>query len=72
MRRGEVNWGEREATGRELFWLVERGLRLGVGEGYRKKHPSPKAAGEKVEKVETASGTELKREKGERRGLKLH
>ena len=33
------------------------------------KHPSPKAAGEKVE---AASGTELKREKGERRRFKFH
>ena len=41
----------------------------GEGERIREKHPSPKAAGEKVE---TAAGIELKREKGERRRFKFH
>ena len=50
---------------------VERGQKLGVGGSIREKHPSPKAAGESG-KLETATGTKLKREKGERRGFKFH
>ena len=54
--------------GRELCLLVERGWRLWVGgEEYGKSTP-PKAA---RQKVGTAAGTELKREK-ERRGFKFH
>ena len=70
MQRGEL--GERKAAeGREPLLHVERGRRWGGGGGENmgKAPPPPKAAGEKVE---AASGTELKREKGERRGFKFH
>ena len=47
VQRGEL--GDREATeGREVLFLAERGQRRGRGEIWEK-HPSPKAAGEKVE-----------------------
>ena len=65
MQRGEL--GERETTeGRELFLLAERGQRLGL-EGVREKQPSPKAAGEKVEKWKQPQGLNKKgrKEKGE-------
>ena len=42
--RGEL--GEREAVGREVLLWAEDG---DEGEGIREKHPSPKAAGKKVE-----------------------
>ena len=59
MQRGEL--GEREAVeGREPFLCVKREWRWGENMG--KTPPNPNAAGEKW-KVETAAGTELKREK---------
>ena len=70
MQRAEH--GEREpAKGREPLLWAERGWRLRGGR-IRENHPSPKAAGEKGEKLETATGSKLKREKGERRGFKFH
>ena len=67
VRRGEL--GEREAAeGWELFCLWrEDGDR---GESM-KKHP-PKSRWRESGKVGTATGTELKGEKGERRGFKFH
>ena len=49
--RGEVNLGrEKPEAGREPLLQEEKGLRLGGGgRRIREKHPSPKAAGEKVE-----------------------
>ena len=58
--RGEL--GEREA--------VERRERMGGG--YRKSTPLPKSSWRDSGKVEKAAGTELKREKGERRAFKFH
>ena len=47
--------GEREATeGRELFLHVEE--RTETGGKIREKHPSPKAAGEKVENWKQPQG----------------
>ena len=70
MWRGELEESEAR-EGRELILLVERGQRQGESTG--------KTAGGKKEsswrekgKVETATGTELKREKRERRGFKFH
>ena len=46
---GEVDLGrEKPAVGRELPLQVERGQRLEQGR-IQERHPSPKAAGEKVE-----------------------
>ena len=60
-RRGEL--GEREAMeGREPPFHAERGQRGRI----REKH-FPKSRWTESGKVETATGTELKREKGERR-----
>ena len=61
-RRGELE--EREAAeGKELFLLVERGQRQGLGGAYGK--PPPRSSWRESGKVKTATGTELKREKGE-------
>ena len=68
-QRGKLR--EREAAeGRELILCAERGRRWGWG-GYRKSTP-PKSSWSESGKVETAAGTELKREKGERRGFNFH
>ena len=54
-RHGEVKLGrEKPAVGREPLLQAERGQRLGAVRGWgetmgKAKHPSPKAAGEKVE-----------------------
>ena len=46
---GDVNLGrEKPVVGREPPLQVQRGWRLGAGR-IQEKHPSPKAAGEKVE-----------------------
>ena len=63
MRRGEL--GEREARGRQ----GER-METGAGENTRKA-PLPKSSWRESGKLETAAGTKLKREKGERRGFKF-
>ena len=62
--------GEREAVeGRELIclWREDRGE-----ERVWEKNPHPESSWRESGKVETATGTELKREKGERRGFKFH
>ena len=48
---------------------AERGHRLGRGGAYGKSTPAQK---KESGKLEAAVGTKLKREKGERRGLKFH
>ena len=60
--------------GRELFLLVERGQRRGgwVGGEVQEKHPPKKNTWRESRKVETATETELKRDKGERRGFNFH
>ena len=57
--------------GREVLLWAEDG---DEGEGIREKHPSPKAAGEKVENWKQPQGLNQKgrKEKGERRGFKSH
>ena len=56
MWRGEVNLGrEKPAAGREQPLQAERGRRLGWGRIWEK-HPSPKAAGEKVENWKQPQG----------------
>ena len=68
VQRGEL--GEREAAeGRELLLQAERGRRW---RGNMGKAPLPKSSWRQSGKVETATGTELKREKGERRGFTFH
>ena len=65
-----VELGEREATeGREPLLHVERGRRWGESMG---KAPLPKSSWRESRKLETATRTKLKREKGERRGFKFH
>ena len=44
------------AMGRELLLQAESGQRLGGGGEYRKKHPFPKAVGEKVENWKQPQG----------------
>ena len=66
-QRGEL--GEREGMGREVLLQVERG-RTEWGE-YGKSTPPQKQL-ERKWKLETAAGTKLKRETGERRGVKFH
>ena len=59
------------AEGRELFLHLKRGQ----GRGGRVKNmgkATPQSSWRENGKVETAAGTELKREKGERRGFKFH
>ena len=68
--RGELE--ERKAREiRELFSCVEKRREGGTGGEIREKHP-PKSSWRESGKEETAAGTELKREKGERRGFKFH
>ena len=66
-QRGEL--GEREAVvDREVFlWREDRD----GGRVWEKHHPTQSSWRESG-KVETATGTELKREKRERRGFKFH
>ena len=57
--------GEKEAAeGRELFLLMERGQRR----GWVRESTPHKSSWRESGKVEIAAGTELEREKGERRG----
>ena len=68
MWRGEL--GEREAAeGREPLLHVERMETGGENTG---KAPLPKSRGRESGQLETATGTEVKREKGEGRGFKFH
>ena len=62
---------EKPAAGREPLLQVERGWRLGVGENTGKA-ALPKSSWRDSGKLETASGTKLKREKGERKGFQFH
>ena len=69
---GEVNWG------REKMWRARSHLSLkredvDGGWGWRiwEKHP-PQSSWKESGKVETAAGTEIKKEKGEKRGFKFH
>ena len=74
MQCGEMNLGrEKSVVDREPPLQVGKGQRLGGG-GIQEKHPSPKAAGEKVESWKQPQGLNLKgrKEKGERRGFKFH
>ena len=64
--------GEREAAeGRKVLLLAERGWRWGDSMG---KHAptTPESSWRESGKVETATGTELTMEKGEKRGFKFH
>ena len=69
MWRGEL--GEREAAeGREPLLRAEGGWKWG-GENTGK-GPLPISTWRESGKLETAAGTKLKREKGERRVFKFH
>ena len=67
---GEVNLGS-ERRGKEVILRAERRRRLGVGGEYGKSTPPQKQL-EESGKLDTAAGTKLKREKGERRGFNLN
>ena len=54
-----------------LLW-AERGQRLGEWGANSGKAPLPKSSWRESGKLETAAKTKLKREKGERKGLKFH
>ena len=69
-QRGEVNW-EREAGGWQGATFAG-GERTGGREENTGKAPLPKSSWRESGKLETAAGTKLKREKGERRGFKFH
>ena len=69
-RRGELR--EKEASGGQGAAFAGRErmeTRAGENTG---KTPLPKSSWRESGKLETGSGTELKREKGERRGFKFH
>ena len=68
--RGEFGGARRRR--REMLLRAERGQRLGVGVENTGKEPLPKSSWRENGKLEIAAGTKLKREKGERRGLKFH
>ena len=70
MGRGEVNLGSEKAReGRCFCEQREDGDWVGESTG---KAPLPKSSWRESGKLETATGTKLKREKGERRGFKFH
>ena len=62
---------EKQAAGRELLLQVERMETGGGGENTGKAR-LPKSSWRESGKLETAAGTKLKQEKGERRGFKFH
>ena len=70
MWRGQVKQGKEKPQMTGSYFFMQREDGDGVG-GVQEKHP-PKSSWEESGKVETATGTELKREKGERRGFKVH
>ena len=58
---------EKPAAGTKLLLQGERAQRLGAGEGKNtEKAPLPKSSWKESAKLETATGTKLKREKGQR------
>ena len=57
------------AGSRFCMWREDRDGVVGENTG---KAPLPKSSWRESGKLETATGTELKREKGERRGFKFH
>ena len=69
-RRGEL--GEREAGGRQGAAFAGREKETRWGMENTGKAPLPKSSWRESGKLETAAETKLKREKGERRGLKFH
>ena len=69
-RRGEL--GEREAGSRQGAAFAD-GERMETGAAENTgKAPLPKSSWRESGKLETATGTKLKREKGEKRGFKFH
>ena len=71
-RHGEVNLGNEKAQeGRCFCKQREDGDCGGWGRRIRKSTPPQKQL-EESGKLDTAAGTKLKREKGERRGFKIH
>ena len=72
MRRGEVNLGSQkpQKVGKHFCGGRKDGD-WGGGENMGKA-PLPKSSWRESEKLETAAGTKLKREKGERKGFKFH
>ena len=72
-RRGER--GEREAgSGQEAAFAGRERTETGRGRGAEntEKAPLPKSSWRESGKLETATGSKLKREKGERRRFKFH
>ena len=70
MWRGEL--GEREAgDGQGATFAGGERTETGAGENTGKA-PLPKSSWRESGKLETAAGTNLKREKGKRRGFKFH
>ena len=72
MQHGEVNLGREKlwrAGSRFCMWRED-----GDGGGGKNmgKAPFPKSSWRERGKLETAAGTELKREKGEKRGFRFH
>ena len=69
MWRGEL--GDREASGGQGATFAGR-ERTEMGGGDMGKASLPKSSWRQSGKLETAAGTKLKREEGERRGFKFH
>ena len=69
-QRGKL--GEREAGGRQgVAFAGRERTETGSGENMGKA-PLPKSSWRETEKLETATGAKLKREKGERRWFKFN
>ena len=68
-RRGEL--GEQETTGKGGVYAGGERMEMGVGGEITGKAPLPQSSWRESGKLETAAGTKLKREKGERRGFKF-
>ena len=69
-RHGEVNWGREKLQRTGNYFCMWREGR--DGEENTGKAPLPKSSWKESAKLETATGTKLKMEKGERRGFKFH
>ena len=71
MWRGEVNRGRKKPWRAGSCFAYGERTETGAGGAVRENHPAKSSCRESG-KVETAAGTELKREKGERRDCKFY
>ena len=71
MQRGELQERE-DGDGQGAAFAGREWTETGGRGRIQKKAPLPKSSWRESGKLETATGTKLKREKGERRGFKFH